>query len=93
MSDGNTSYWQRQLEEFEAFCQTTAFGALQKTLAADLAGVEQSILLLPPVTDADRAEALKLFGRREELLRQQTIFEEARAILKDKIESSLNPEQ
>lgn len=83
----------KQLEAIDAFVESPAYSSFRATITADLLGVEQSILLLPPVSDADRAEALMLFGRRAELTKQLSFFEEARSVLEAKLSDEAEPEQ
>lgn len=69
---------EKKLEELKAFMSTGLYSSTQATIKADLSGVEQSILATPPDTDSNRSHSLTLFGRREELLRSITFFEETR---------------
>lgn len=76
---------QKQHDEIAAFMQTSAYRSYVATVKADLVGVEQSILETPPMSVEMTAHSLKLYGRREELSRSVTFFEDAQATLKNQL--------
>jgi hypothetical protein len=76
---------QKQLDEIIAFTATGAFRSYVRTMQLDLQNVEASILETPPLNEANIASALKLFGRREELSRSITFFEDAQATLRNQL--------
>lgn len=82
----------RQLSEVEAFLLTAAYRARQKTVEADIASLETSILAQPPVDEKTRGEVLLLYGRRHQLVLELSFFEDARDTLKAAIEKILDDE-
>lgn len=68
---------QKQLDEIKTFRQTSAYSSFKATITADLNGVRESIILIPPDTEANRSACLQLHGRLLELNRTLTLFEDS----------------
>jgi len=76
---------QKQLDEITSFMGTSAFRSYVRTMQLDLQNIEMSILETPPLNEENIAASLKLFGRREELSRSVTFFEDAQATLRNQL--------
>ena len=83
----------QQIAAVESFMASPAFSSFKATIQADIVACEQSILMTPPVTEADRGLVLMQYGRREMLQQQENFFEDARSILKAKLSDATEPEQ
>lgn len=83
---------EKKLADLAIFMATGLYSSIQATIKYDLAKVEESILLTPPDTESNRSASLNLFGRREELLRFVTFFEETRDRLNELLSEIIEKE-
>lgn len=83
----------KRLEAIEAFIASPAYSSRQKTIQADLSALADSILDMPPVDERSRSDVLLLYGRRQQLSYELNFFEDARSILKSKLDDLSEPEQ
>lgn len=75
-----------------AFMSTPAFSSYLATVRTDLAGIETSILSTPPVSGNDQAAVLIQYGRREELVKQLSFFEDTRDRLEELLDRIVEAE-
>ena len=78
------SEFQKQLAEAEAFIASSAFPRVQQALRDERAGLEMSILSMPPTLERV-AELNQLHGKLASVISQQTYFEDLCDALKTEI--------
>lgn len=83
---------EKHIAGVKAFMETPAYSSFRATIKTDLIGVETSILSTPPITETDRGTVLIHFGRKEELTKQLSFFEDTRDRLEELLDRIVEAE-